>query len=176
MSGTTPVSTTNSYDSTLGIERVTKSTPSGISFTGNVTVKDDDSNIIAIIPVWWDSPDYEWIEFYPGVGTSANTYTIRAEMRKPPLVNDDDWPEIDQEYHNLLVFGVTKDLLPGLGQTNQAIKHDQSYGDLFKAFMGTNNSIPGPNFQTFANVQAQGSPSNSVGSSLLRGVDVGLVE
>ena len=176
MDGTTAVNTTNSYDSTLGIERVTKAPASGLSFTGNVTVKDDDSNTIAIIPIWWDSPDYEWIEFYPGVGTSANTYTIRAEMRKPPLVNDDDWPEFDQEYHNLLVFGVTKDLLPSLGQRATAFDHGRTFKDLLKQFMGLTNSIPGPNFQSFSNVQAAGVSGGSPGRALLRGVDVGLVD
>src|SRR3990167_1931920 len=87
LTGLTEVETTNSYDSTLGVDRIVKAPATGISFNWNVTIQDDDNNTISIIPVWWDSPDYEWFQLHP-VPSSVITYNIRVEMRKPPLVND----------------------------------------------------------------------------------------
>ncbi len=170
MDGTTAVDTSNSYDSTLGIERVTKSPASGITFAGNITVKDDDSNTISIIPPWWMSPDYEWIQFRPIPG-EAVTYTIRAEMRKPPLVNDTDWPEIDQEYHDLLVWGTTKDLLPALGKGPTGDRHRATFKDRMGEFLAfkdpTENHI-----WVFSNVQSNPIRAHRGPRPLITGVDV----
>jgi hypothetical protein len=176
LSGTSAVTTTNSYDSTLGIERVTKVPGTSLVFSGNVTVKDDDANTISVIPTFWDSPDYEWIEFHPGVGDTAITYTIRADMRKPPLVNDEDWPEFDQEFHDLLVFGTTMDLLPTLGQSSVADRHRATFERRWREFEGVTNDTQG-GFHVFANVQAAAQGwSQRPNSPLIRGVDMGLAQ
>ena len=119
MTGTTSVNTSNTYDSTLGVERISKDPVSSFTFAGNITVTDSASNTLSVLPVWWDSPDYDWIQLHPNPD-AAITYNIRVEMRKPPLVNDSDWPEIDQEFHDILIWGVTQDLLPTLGKASVA--------------------------------------------------------
>ena len=172
MDGTTPVTTTNSYDSTLGIERVVKSTAAGVSFAGNVTVSDSDANVLSIIPTWWDAPDYVWVQMHP-IPSAAITYTMRTEMRKPPLVNDADWPEFDQEYHDLLVWGTTKDLLPTLGKGSVAAVHRKTYEDRMQQFKGETN----PNNNTifvFSNVQATVGLQNRPLRPMIPGVDIGL--
>ena len=170
--GTTAVSTANSYDSTLGVERVTKYPASGFAFSGNVTVRDSDSNIIAIIPVWWDSPDYEWVQFFP-IPSAAIVYNIRCEMRKPPLVNDSDWPEFDQEFHDLLIWGTTQDLLPTVGKGTTADRHRLTFKERMKEFLGVKDSDPRA-IWVFSDVQ------NAIGirqrprRPLVEGVDIGL--
>ena len=176
LSGTSAVETTNDYDSDLGIERVTKVPGTDIVFSGDVTVKDDDANTLAVIPTFWDSPDYEWIEFHPGVGSTAITYTIRADMRKPPLVNDEDWPEFDQEFHDLLIFGVTMDLLPTLGQSSVADRHRSTFERRWREFEGVTNDTQG-GFHVFANVQAASQGwSQRPSRPLIQGVDRGLAQ
>jgi hypothetical protein len=172
MDGTSSVTTANSYSATLGIERIVKEPASGKTFTGNVTVKDDDANTIAIIPVWWSSPDYIWLEFQP-VPSSAITYTLRVEMRKPPLVNNGDWPEFDQEYHDLLVWGTTMDLLPSFGKSGVADRHRLTFDQRMKEFRGTKDTTPNAVW-VFSNVQSGVGISNRPHKPLIPGVDIGL--
>ena len=172
MNGTTSVNTSNSYDSELGVERVTKVPATGSTFAGNVTVKDDDANTIAVIPVWWDSPDYQWIEFDP-IPAAAITYTIRCEMRKPPLVNDTDWPEFNQDFHDLLIWGVTADLLPTLGKAGVADRHRATFEARMLEFTGDNNSQPA-SLYVFGNVQNRVQMRNRPLAPYIQGVDVGL--
>ena len=173
MNGTTDVTTTTSWDSTLGIERITKVPSTGFTFTGNVTVKDDDANTISVIPVWWDSPDYQWIEFDP-IPAAAITYNIRCEMRKPPLVNDSDWPEFNQDFHDLLIWGVTADLLPTLGKSGVADRHRATFETRMSEFTGDNNSQPA-SLYVFGNVQNRVQVRNRPLAPYIQGVDVGLV-
>lgn len=172
MNGTTEVATANSYDSTLGVERVTKQPAAGLAFMGNVTVTDDDDNTLAVIPVWWDSPDYEWVQFYP-IPDAVVSYNVRCAMRKPPLVNDSDWPEFDQEYHDLLIWGASQDLLPTLGKGTTADRHRLTFRDRMKDFLGTSrydsNAI-----WVFSNVQNAVGVQNRPHRPLIEGVDVGL--
>ena len=170
--GTTAVTTVNSYDSTLGVERVVKLPASGMSFAGNVIVKDSSGNVISTIPVHWLSPDYIWIQFDPIPG-SAITYNIRAEMRKPPLVNDGDWPEFDQEYHQLLVYGTTMELLPGLGKPQVGSAHRLTYKEMFREFTGIKNESPSA-IWVFGDVQSNAGASNRPHPPLTKGVHFGL--
>jgi hypothetical protein len=172
MNGTTAVNTTTSWDSTLGIERVTKVPATGFTFTGNVTVKDAAANTISVIPVWWDSPDYQWIEFDP-IPAAAITYNIRCEMRKPPLVNDSDWPEFNQDFHDLLIWGVTADLLPTLGKSGVADRHRATFEARMSEFTGDNNSQPA-SLYVFGNVQNRVQIRNRPLAPYIQGVDIGL--
>lgn len=172
MNGTSTVNTTKSYDTTLGVERITKAPVGSNVFSGNVTIKDDDANIICIIPTWWDAPDFNWIQMHP-TPSAAIVYTLRAEMRKPPLVNDTDWPEFDQEYHDLLIWGVTKDWLPTVGKGSVAAVHRASYKDRMSQFRG--ESDPGVNtIFVFSNVQVAAGVSQRPQRPQIPGVDVGL--
>lgn len=172
MTGTSKKETVNNYDSTLGIERIVKAPDSGFTFSGNITVTDDDSNTISVIPAFWTSPDYQWIEFDP-IPAAVITYTIRCEMRKPPLVNDTDWPEFDQEYHDLLIWGVTQDLLPTLGKSGVGDRHRATFKDRMSAFIGNRDSQPASIF-VFGNVQSRGERRNRPGAPYIEGVHVGL--
>ena len=172
--GTTAVTSSNSYDSTLGVERVVKEADSGVTFSGNITVKDSDSNTIAIVPVWWMSPDYVWIQFDP-IPASAITYNIRAEMRKPPLVNDGDWPEFDQEYHSMLVYGTTMELLSGLGKAQTASSHRLTFKEMFNEFRGIKNETPSAVW-VFGDVQSHAGARNRPFPPLIKGVHFGLAD
>ena len=172
MNGTTAVTTTNSYDSELGVERVVKAPASGYTFAGNVTVSDDDANTISIIPVWWESPDYEWIQMHPQP-SAVITYNLRAEMRKPPLVNDSDWPEFDQDFHDLLVWGSTKELLPGLGKGSTGAAHRLTYKDRMARFTREKEPASSAVF-VFSNVQAAVGIQQRPMRPLIGGVDIGL--
>jgi hypothetical protein len=173
LTGTSSKETDTLWDSTLSIERITKEPTSGKTFAGDITVKDDDANIIAVIPTWWDSPDYRWVEFYP-TPSAAITYTVRAEMRKPPLVNDGDWPEFDQEYHDLLVWGTTKDMLSTIGKVETADRHRATYNERLRKFTGDVNDTPGA-IWIFANVQTQAGFAQRPIRPQIQGVDFGLV-
>lgn len=172
MNGTSSVATSNSYSATLGVERITKAPASGYAFTGNVTVTDSSSSTISILPVWWMSPDYEWIEFQP-IPDAAVTYTTRVEMRKPPLVNDSDWPEFDQEFHDLLIWGTTKDLLPTLGKGAVGDRHRLTYRERLNRY--AREREPAPNaIWVFADVQTVAGIRQRPMRPLIPGVDIGL--
>jgi hypothetical protein len=172
MSGTTPVATTNSYSATLGIERLVKEPASGYAFAGNVKVKDASGNVLATIPTWWNSPEYAWVEFHPIPG-AAITYTIRCAMRQPPLVNDGDWPNLPDGYHIMLVYGVTKDLLPGLGKSAVGDRHRETFETLLRQLKRMANYSPG-GIHVFADVQSGAALQNRPMRPLIQGVDFGL--
>lgn len=120
LDGTTAVSTTASADpSQGGVYRIVKNTDAGYSITGNIIVKDSDGNVIARIPPMVTSPTYRWIEF-DWIPSTARTYTILALQDVPPLVNDDDWPAFDENYHSLLTFIAGIQVLPSFGKQSLA--------------------------------------------------------
>lgn len=252
MTALTQKATTNSYSATLGLERITKTPSTGMSFSGNLTVTDSTTEIsavvdtsttatttttfvsdtsglsstddayngrlvtfsgdpndgltrvitdytgstksftvdtlgtalindqdftiggfvLAVIPSMWESPDYQWIEFYPGPGSEV-TYTIRCEMRKPPLINDGDWPEFDQDFHEMLVFGTTMTLLPTFGKSDTAMMHREAYNDMWQEFTGQSTETTRALF-VFANVQNRAGYSGRPHRPLIEGVDYGL--
>jgi hypothetical protein len=131
MNGTTSVTTTQTFSS---VERIVKTYDDGVSsYSGTVTVKDSSANTIAVIPTWVDSPSYLWVEFYP-IPDSAITYTVRAMAFKPDLVFDEDWPEIDEDFHNLLVFGACAEVLPAFGKAGYAAMLKSMYDDKLSSF------------------------------------------
>lgn len=117
VNGTTEVDTTKTFGTEL--ERLVKSTNTGFSYTGIITVKDSSGNTLASIPPWFDSPTYKWIRLNP-IPDSVKTYTVRCLMRKPALVNDDDWPDFDEQFHDLLLYEAGKEILPHYGKAEQA--------------------------------------------------------
>lgn len=169
MSGTTAVTTTNTYDTTNGVQRVVKTPATGYTFTGNITVKDDDANTIATIPPPWDSPSYLWYEFHP-IPSAAITYTVRAVMRKPDMVNDNDWPEIPDAYHDLLLHGPVGVLLPHIGNQAASNTHLAIFKRRFDEFTAQQGRRPA-RIRTFANVQAVLNP-NRPGRPLIPNVDI----
>jgi hypothetical protein len=132
-------------------------------FVGDVTVRDSDDHILATVPPWWESPDYFWIEFFP-IPDGALTYSIRAEMRKPPLVEDDDWPEIEQEYHDLLIYGAAIDLLPKVGLLEAGLAMKDTFDKRLKEYLARQrDEFELPRVATFANVW-----NHSAGASIRR--------
>jgi hypothetical protein len=173
MAGLTPVATANSYSASLGVERVVKAPGSGYSFAGNVTVKDNAGNVIATIPLAWRSPSYQWIQFHP-IPDAAITYNIRAAMRKPPLVNAEDWLEFPEEFHMMAVFGVTRDLLGKMGMAALANQHRASYKEL-AAELAKSCYKSTAGFFTFSDVMGSSGLRNRPHRPLIKGVDFGLV-
>jgi len=173
MNGTTAVSSSNSYSATLGLERIVKAPATGVSFAGTVTMADNAGNTIATVPLGWDSPEYLWVEFDP-IPSAAITYTVRSEMRVPMLVNDFDWPKFDAEFHDLLIWGVTQDLLVGWGKPDIATAHRRTFTERIDEMTGkaggSSNTV-----WVFGNVQSQITFGQRPQRPLTKGVDFGLV-
>jgi hypothetical protein len=172
MNGTSLVASTNSYSAALGVERVVKATFSDQTFTGDVTVKDNAGNQIAHIPVMYTSPNYITVELNPIPG-SVITYNIRAEMRVPPLINDYDWPKFDEQFHDILIFGVTQDLLAAWGKSDTAGAHRVTFGERMEEFTGSASYAPAA-IHVFSNVQNAAGYRSRPGRPLVKGVDFGL--
>ena len=136
--GLTKASTTKSFTK---VERVVKAPASGTTFDGQITVTDGASNTIAVIPTWWDSPDYEWVEFNP-VPSAAETYIVGAEMRKPPLVEAEDWPEIDSNFHDLIWRGVVEDIFAKIGFPAIVESLRPKLKDRFDEFLSSHGEPP----------------------------------
>lgn len=168
-----PALTSYSYKADYGVERIVKEPLSGYTFSTVVTVNDLEDVDLAVIPVGWTSPEYLWIEFHP-IPDAAITYTIRSEMRKPPLVNTGDWPEFAAEYHDLLVFGVTMDLLPSLGKPEIGDRHRATYVKMLEALQRSNQKRPA-GIRRFREVQSLAGPAQRPERPLIQGVDFGLV-
>lgn len=178
LTGTVAVSTTASAAPSMGgVERIVKTTDSGYSITGNIIVKDSSGNVIARIPPIVTSPTYRWIEFN-WIPSTARTYTVRALQDVPPLVNDDDWPQFDENYHSILDYIAGVQVLPAFGKQSLADRYQNlafgsGNGGLMAEFLGSGDPEPDLVF-TFANVQ------NNPNAGLPRrqpiiGVDFGLV-
>tara|TARA_R110000744_G_scaffold86986_6_gene170024 strand:+ start:6881 stop:7870 length:990 start_codon:yes stop_codon:yes gene_type:complete len=138
-SGTTASSSTNSFDAesnAIGIRRLTLKQTNSVVFVGFVTVKDVDGNTLAVIPPYWgDSPSYQWWEFWP-VPSAATTYIVRCLAHKPPMINDDDIPELPLDFHDLLIYGPQSILLAGKGKESSAAAAGRKYMERKKAFLG----------------------------------------
>ena len=131
LTGTTNVTTSNSYAT---VHRIAKQGGTSTVLTGNVTVTDG-TNTLAIIPYWVDSPTYQWIEFYP-IPDGIITYTIRALSYLPDLVNDEDWPEIDEDFHDLLLYGAGIEVLPSFGNADLAALFGQLFAKRLREYKG----------------------------------------
>lgn len=149
VNGTTSASTTNSFTT---LERLTKRlTVETASWSGNLTITDADSNTLAIIPTWWDAPSYQWYEFQP-IPDAAYTYTVRALMRKPNLVHNEDWPEINEDFHSLLVQGGAIEVLPSSGKTELASFIKRDFEEGIQELKGVRDKQPN-RIRTFADIQ-----------------------
>lgn len=125
LNGTTPAVSTGSADpsQSRGIERFTKYNASGATFAGNVICKDVTAGVVvARIPVAYDSPTYTWIEFDQIPSTAINLQ-IRAMVTKPDLINDNDWPEFDDQYHDILTLLGAGEVLPLFGKQDLATQY-----------------------------------------------------
>jgi len=120
LNGTTKVESTKTFGTSL--ESVTKTTDSGVTIDGNITVTDAAStpNTLSIIPIWVKSPRYSWVEFFPEPD-AALTYTLRAMAYKPDLVHDEDWPDFDEDFHDLLDLLAGEQILPSFGKREVAV-------------------------------------------------------
>lgn len=141
LNGTTPVASANSYDAQIdGVKRIVLSTNNSQTFTGTVTVKDNAGNIIAQVPPFWEeSPEYYWIKLYP-TPDAVRSILLRTTERKQPLIHDDDWPEIDSDYHDLLVLGAEEILLPHAGKSIAGKKSGKKYDERKDFFLGAKQS------------------------------------
>ena len=147
LTGTTIANTTNSFTT---IERVVKTADDGTSFQGNITITDASANTLAVIPTWVGSPTYIWVEFWPEPD-AVYTYTLRAMGYKPDLVNDVDWPDYDENFHDLLLYGPGAEVLPSFGQENVALQYNQIFQQRWREFKRMVD--PSPNLvQTFADI------------------------
>jgi hypothetical protein len=137
--GATPVGSSNSFDAEtngIGIRRVVLKQSNDAVFTGNVTIKDVDGNALCVIPPYWgDSPSFQWWELWPKP-SAVQTFVCRCLAHKPPLINPEDWPEIPEEFHDLLIYGPQSVLLAGKGKENAAARAGQKYKERKEAFLG----------------------------------------
>ena len=149
MNGTTDVDSTQTFDS---IERVVKSQGDGLSWSGNTTVSDSDGNELALIPVWVDSPTYQWVQFDP-IPEADITYKLSSMSYRPDLVNNEDWPEIDEDFHDLLTYGACMECLPTFGKGAYAVMFRGLFDQRLKEYSSWLD--PSPNLvQVFADVQS----------------------
>ena len=136
------VSTGSTSFDANGIERVVVHGGTNIAIVGTVTVKDAGGSTMAVIPPTFKSPSHLWIEFYP-IPDGVITYTVRSEMRKPDLVSDEDWPEIDEDFHNIIVWGAGADVLPNVGKGDQADRLRRDYEEGLMEALNAQGEHPG---------------------------------
>ena len=134
LNGTNQVTSSNTFDAD-GIERITKRSTEGVSWSGTLTFSTAGGTTLATLPIWWDSPTYQWYEFWPTPDT-ARTYTVRAIARKPDLLNDEDWPEIDEDFHNVLEWGAAAEVLPHIGKQEHSDRFAAKYRDGLREYKG----------------------------------------
>ena len=48
-------------------------------------------------------------------------YTVQAMAFKPDLLFDEDWPEFDEDFHDLLTLGAASEALPSFGKPQYAL-------------------------------------------------------
>ena len=148
LDGTTKATTSASFTT---LERCTKTVDDGYTITGNITITDAGSVTLAVIPTWVKSPTYVWVEFHPAPDDPI-TYVLRAMSYRPELANDDDWPEFDEYYHDLLEYGTGQQVFEVFGKPELGARFGKIFDDRMKEFKLTVD--PKPNLvQTFGNVQ-----------------------
>ena len=134
LNGTSTVNTTKSYTT---VERITKLQATTTTHTGTVTVKSNSNAVtVAVIPYHLDSASHIWIEFHPKPDT-IRTYTVRAEMNKPNMINDADWPDIDEDFHDAILYLAAGEALPAFGNEGLAARMMEDGKDEIEALAGT---------------------------------------
>lgn len=127
--GTSGVTTTASFTT---IESVAKSANSGFEWTGQLTVSQG-ATVLTRIPKAVTSPNHLWIGFNRTPGSVIN-YDVRSMARKPDLLNDDDWPQIQEDFHQLLVDGPGPELMLAAGKPQQAQRMQADFDVLLPVF------------------------------------------
>lgn len=148
LNGTTGVTGSQSFKT---VERIVKSSDDGIVFVGNITVTDVNSTTLAVIPIWVDSPEYVWIELYPTPDT-ARRYTFSAAAFKPDLVKDEDWPDVNDYFQDMLLWGAGQIVLPSFGKDDTALMFKALYDERIREYVSGVKKDPNLT-QTFADVQ-----------------------
>ena len=134
LNGTSAVASSNSYTT---VERITKIQEDTTNHAGTVTVTSNSAAVTVVkIPFHMDSPTHLWVEFYPKPD-AAITYTVRAEMNKPNLINDGDWPDIDEDFHDAILYLAAGEVLPVFGQEVLGARLMQKGEDQIDALLGT---------------------------------------
>lgn len=95
LTGTTPVTTTNSYRKIVNIAK-------GIMMNGNLTIKDSDSNVLLVLRPTEVGKQYRQITFLEDPGTRTITYGFYKQASR--LQNDNDIPLIPAPYSQVLVW------------------------------------------------------------------------
>jgi len=132
MNGTTNVTTTASFTT---VEQVAKSQNSGNEWTGQVTVSDASANVLTRIPKAVTSPNHLRVEFYP-IPDAVVSLTVRAMARKPDLFDDDDWPQIHEDFHMLIIDGAGPELMLAAGKPQQAQRMQLDFARTLPIFKG----------------------------------------
>lgn len=149
LTGTTGVSTNATFET---VERVVKTARTTTDvFSGNITVTDSGSNTLAVLPIWVESPQYVWVEFTPTPDT-ARKYTLFASAYKVDLLKDDDWPDVDDYFHNLILWWAGVEVLPSYGKDDQALLWKDMADERIKEYIKNINKDPNM-VLTFADVQ-----------------------
>ena len=148
LNGTSSVAGSKSF---TAIERIVKHADTGITIVGTITVTSNSAAVtVAVIPPQYESPTHLWFEFHP-IPTAAQTYAVRSDMRKPDLIDDSDWPEIDEDFHSMIVWGAGAQCLPNAGKGAQADRLHRDYMKALDEIGGTQDSHPN-RIRTFSNV------------------------
>tara|TARA_R110002051_G_C8732757_1_gene498087 strand:+ start:608 stop:1837 length:1230 start_codon:yes stop_codon:yes gene_type:complete len=141
----------------------TKTFTVGTAFTAapanDNTFTVDGWTLASIPPFFGDSPSYKWFELWP-TPNSARELTVRAIMQKPPLINDEDWPEIPEEYHDLLIYGTAGALLGTVGKPGVGDRMQSKFTDRMDKFAGRTANRRGVS-RTFGNVTQIVTSNNS---------------
>ena len=66
-------------------------------------------------------------------------------------MNDDDWPDIPEEYHDLLVWGPAAALMPAVGKTAMGDRYQNRFNRRLKRYMTGQQKRRGM-IRTFENV------------------------
>ena len=165
LNGTSAVTSANTYDT---IEAITKVVSSTTNMTGQITVVETGASAtIAVIPHWIQSPSYQWIGLHY-LPDAAITYTVSAEMYKPDMVYDFDWPGIEEKYHDIILLDALTEVLPVWGKPEEASWYERKYSRRMKEMRrGHDRQIGGD--KTFQDVNT--GQFNFPNKPLIKGVD-----
>lgn len=175
LNGTTAVNSTNSYDpsQSRGIERFTTYATASAVFVGTIIMKDAAGNTLARIPPSYHSPAYTWIE-YDLIPDATYTHTVRAMATKPDLISDYDWPEFDEQYHDILTLLASGEVLPLFGKQTLATQYISQGNERLQEFKDGLDVKPNI-AHVMDNVQMQPVAGGRRRGQPIIGVDYGLV-
>jgi len=80
------------------------------------------------------------------------SYKLWAYAYKPELVRNEDWPEIDDYFHNLILWGAGQEVLPSFGKNDVARSFENMYAQRIREYRSSVDMNPGLT-QTFSDVQ-----------------------